>query len=121
MIETLYIISGLLLLLLTNILVTFVFLNLYFKIVKEKKSLKEMALISLFLSGVNYLIQIAALIIFGSIGVYGFFILESTLSVIGYVSILKFHYRFQLLQISVITISLTILLSPIWLKLFGIL
>ncbi|MEI6267017.1 MAG: hypothetical protein WCP14_03960 [bacterium] len=114
------IISGLILFFLINISVTTAFIFIYFKIIKEKNNLKEKFLLSLFLSAVNYFIQILTLIIFFAVGPIGLYSAVAVTSMLGYALILKHHYHFDILRIAIITFSLTILLSPAWMRLLGI-
>jgi len=115
-----FIISGLIFLFLINISVTTAYIFIYFKIIKDKKNLKEKFLLSLFLSVVNYFIQILTLIVFYSAGAIGLFTAVAAMSMLGYYLILKYHYHFDIVRIAIITIGLTILLSPVWMRIFRI-
>ncbi len=115
-----YVILGLTIIATSNLVGTLALVFFYFKVAKIEEVAAYKFKLSLVLSGVNLVTQFLSLIVFSSTGVPAYVIAAFILSMIGYLGVMRYGYKYHLLECAIIATSLAIILNPVWLRLFGI-
>lgn len=116
-----YVILGLSIIVATNWGVTLALVYFYFFVAKVSEPVSYKLKLSLWLSLANLLAQFLGLIIFTSGGVLLYSVITFILSMGGYLAVMRLGYKYHMLENLIIATSLSVILNPIWLNLFGIL
>ena len=116
-----YVILGLTIISATNLLVTMILVFFYFKVAKISEVFSFKLKLAIFLAATNLVIQFVGLIVFSGAGIWPYIICTFILSLIGYLGVMKYGYKYHILENAIIATSLAIILNPVWLNLFGIL
>jgi hypothetical protein len=118
--QTLYIILGFVILIISNFLVTLALVSFYFYLAKVKEPLVYVLKLAALLAASNLLTQFLALLIFSGNGIMIYATVAFILSLLGYFGVLKLGYKYHILENAILAGSLSIIFNPIWLKIFGI-
>ncbi len=117
---TLEICLGFTILYLVNFLITWGFISFYFWVAKETRTFKYLIVNSIILSLINGLIQVLGLIFLSSINVFVYSGLVFLISLIGYASWLRLKDKLHILEIIIISATLSLIINPFWLDLLGL-
>ncbi len=115
-----YIILGLTLVTATNFGVTAGVVFFYFYLAKIKESAVYRLKLAAWLSLSNVVAQFLGLVVFSSLGGVVFSGVTFVLSVTGYLGVMKYGYKYHILENLVIAGALAVVLNPAWLLLFGL-
>lgn len=115
-----YVLLGITLIVAFNFGVTLAVVLFYFFVAKIEENFVYRLKLAGWLSLSNILAQFLALVAFSSGGVVVYALVTLVLSLLGYLIVLKLGYKFHALENAILAGTLSIILSPYWLHLFGL-
>lgn len=118
--NVLYVLFGITLIVSVNFGVTLAVVLFYFYLAKIKAHFNYRLKLSAWLSLSNILAQFFCLVVFSTSGIPIYIGSTLLISLLGYFIVLKAGYKYHILENSIIAGSLSIILSPYWLHLFGL-